>query len=46
MIQDPDKVEAVFLVPEDPALPQHVKIDKSNLLVIGPTGVGKTYILE
>jgi ATP-dependent Clp protease ATP-binding subunit ClpX len=25
---------------------QHVKIDKSNLLLIGPTGVGKTYILE
>ncbi|KAH7149748.1 P-loop containing nucleoside triphosphate hydrolase protein [Dactylonectria estremocensis] len=24
----------------------HVKIDKSNLLLIGPTGVGKTYILE
>ncbi|GKT86613.1 ATP-dependent Clp protease [Colletotrichum tofieldiae] len=23
-----------------------VKIDKSNLLLIGPTGVGKTYILE
>ncbi|KAK0634783.1 P-loop containing nucleoside triphosphate hydrolase protein [Bombardia bombarda] len=26
--------------------PQHVKIDKSNILLIGPTGVGKTYILE
>ncbi|KAJ2897625.1 uncharacterized protein MKZ38_004525 [Zalerion maritima] len=26
--------------------PSHVKIDKSNLLLIGPTGVGKTYILE
>ncbi|KAL1883049.1 hypothetical protein VTK73DRAFT_124 [Phialemonium thermophilum] len=25
---------------------QNVKIDKSNLLLIGPTGVGKTYILE
>lgn len=31
---------------EDPAVPKHVKIDKSNLLLIGPTGVGKTYILE
>lgn len=27
-------------------LPEHVKIDKSNLLLLGPTGVGKTYILE
>jgi len=35
-----------FYVPEDAAVPQHVKIDKSNLLLIGPTGVGKTYILE
>ncbi|GKT77012.1 ATP-dependent Clp protease ATP-binding subunit ClpX [Colletotrichum tofieldiae] len=25
---------------------EKVKIDKSNLLLIGPTGVGKTYILE
>lgn len=33
-------------VPEDPSVPEHVKIDKSNLLLIGPTGVGKTYILE
>ncbi|KID61976.1 ATPase, AAA-2, partial [Metarhizium hybridum] len=33
-------------VPEDPSAPEHVKIDKSNLLLIGPTGVGKTYILE
>lgn len=32
--------------PEDPNAPDHVKIDKSNLLLIGPTGVGKTYILE
>lgn len=32
--------------PEDPNEPDHVKIDKSNLLLIGPTGVGKTYILE
>lgn len=37
---------ANFYVEEDPSLPQHVKIDKSNLLLIGPTGVGKTYILE
>lgn len=35
-----------FYIPEDVATPQHVKIDKSNLLLIGPTGVGKTYILE
>ncbi|KAG6014422.1 hypothetical protein E4U54_005336 [Claviceps lovelessii] len=33
-------------IPEDPSMPDHVKIDKSNLLLIGPTGVGKTYILE
>ncbi|KAL3963746.1 hypothetical protein ACCO45_000750 [Purpureocillium lilacinum] len=32
--------------PEDTSKPEHVKIDKSNLLLIGPTGVGKTYILE
>ncbi|KAF7546037.1 hypothetical protein G7Z17_g8719 [Cylindrodendrum hubeiense] len=32
--------------PDDPAATEHVKIDKSNLLLIGPTGVGKTYILE
>jgi ATP-dependent Clp protease ATP-binding subunit ClpX len=31
---------------EDPTFPDLVKIDKSNLLLIGPTGVGKTYILE
>ena len=35
-----------FYIPEDSAAPVHVKIDKSNLLLIGPTGVGKTYILE
>ena len=35
-----------FYVAHDPSLPQHVRIDKSNLLLIGPTGVGKTYILE
>ncbi|KAH6997012.1 P-loop containing nucleoside triphosphate hydrolase protein [Ilyonectria destructans] len=32
--------------PDDPSATEHVKIDKSNLLLIGPTGVGKTYILE
>jgi len=35
-----------FYIPEDFSAPEHVKIDKSNLLLIGPTGVGKTYILE
>ena len=35
-----------FYIPEDFSSPEHVKIDKSNLLLIGPTGVGKTYILE
>jgi len=35
-----------YAVPEDFSPPEHVKIDKSNLLLIGPTGVGKTYILE
>ncbi|KAL0470472.1 ATP-dependent Clp protease [Neurospora intermedia] len=35
-----------FYIPEDTNAPQRVKIDKSNLLLIGPTGVGKTYILE
>ncbi|KAJ4307056.1 ATP-binding protein [Collariella sp. IMI 366227] len=38
--------EAKFYIPEDFTAPEHVKIDKSNLLLIGPTGVGKTYILE
>ncbi|CAK7264948.1 ATP-binding protein [Sporothrix epigloea] len=37
---------ADFYAEEDTSIPQHVKIDKSNLLLIGPTGVGKTYILE
>lgn len=32
--------------PEDVSKPEKVKIDKSNLLLVGPTGVGKTYILE
>ncbi|KAL1900849.1 ATP-binding protein [Ceratocystis pirilliformis] len=31
---------------ENPNMPDHINIDKSNLLLIGPTGVGKTYILE
>ncbi|CAK7229130.1 ATP-binding protein [Sporothrix bragantina] len=35
-----------FYAEEDTSIPQHVKIDKSNILLIGPTGVGKTYILE
>ncbi|OTA02968.1 ATP-dependent Clp protease [Trichoderma parareesei] len=37
---------AGILKSEEPTIPEHVKIDKSNVLVIGPTGVGKTYILE
>lgn len=41
----PDPSES-FYRPEDTSIPQHVKIDKSNILLIGPTGVGKTYILE
>ncbi|KAL1913703.1 ATP-binding protein [Sporothrix stenoceras] len=43
--QNPDPSEN-FYAKEDPTIPQHTKIDKSNLLLIGPTGVGKTYILE
>jgi len=35
-----------FYIAEDAGLQQHVRIDKSNLLLVGPTGVGKTYILE
>lgn len=35
-----------FYTPEDTSAPKHVKIDKSNMLLVGPTGVGKTYILE
>ncbi|KAL7624526.1 ATP-binding protein [Parahypoxylon ruwenzoriense] len=37
---------ADFYIPEDLTRTPPVKIDKSNLLLIGPTGVGKTYILE
>jgi ATP-dependent Clp protease ATP-binding subunit ClpX len=40
VVQEPEK----FLAPEKDVA--GVKIDKSNLLLIGPTGVGKTYILE
>ncbi|KAJ3562169.1 hypothetical protein NPX13_g8662 [Xylaria arbuscula] len=35
-----------FYIPEDLSRQPPVKIDKSNILLIGPTGVGKTYILE
>lgn len=37
---------AEFYIPEDPTVPHRTRVDKSNLLLIGPTGVGKTYILE
>ncbi|KAG7115859.1 ATP-dependent clpX-like chaperone [Verticillium longisporum] len=33
-------------IAEEPTGPLNVKIDKSNLLVMGNTGTGKTYILE
>ncbi|WXC47435.1 hypothetical protein QX201_007153 [Fusarium graminearum] len=42
---DDDPMDHLY-VTEDITVPEHVKIDKSNLLLIGPTGVGKTYILE
>ncbi|KAF4461301.1 ATP-dependent Clp protease ATP-binding subunit [Fusarium albosuccineum] len=42
---DEDPIDHLY-TPEDLTIPEHVKIDKSNLLLIGPTGVGKTYILE
>ncbi|KOS18596.1 Mitochondrial clpX-like chaperone MCX1 [Escovopsis weberi] len=42
---DPDPVDFLYR-PEDSNAPHHVQIGKSNLLVVGPTGVGKTYILE
>ncbi|KAI1817153.1 ATP-dependent Clp protease [Poronia punctata] len=38
--------DADFYIPEDLSRQPSVKIDKSNVLLIGPTGVGKTYILE
>ncbi|KAF4838358.1 ATP-dependent clpX-like chaperone [Colletotrichum siamense] len=41
----PTGFDGSYLV-EEPTTPPQVKIDKSNLLLIGPTGVGKTYILE
>lgn len=41
-----DQVAVDFYVPEDTNRQPSVKIDKSNILLIGPTGVGKTYILE
>lgn len=40
-----DPYESLYQV-EDPSTPEPVKVDKSNMLLIGPTGVGKTYILE
>ncbi|PNP86616.1 hypothetical protein FNYG_00072 [Fusarium nygamai] len=42
---DDDPMDHLY-VTEDITVPDHVKIDKSNLLLVGPTGVGKTYILE
>jgi ATP-dependent Clp protease ATP-binding subunit ClpX len=42
---DDDPMDHLY-VTEDITVPEHVKIDKSNLLLLGPTGVGKTYILE
>lgn len=44
--QPPPEPFEDFYVHEDTNIPTAVKIDKSNLLLIGPTGVGKTYILE
>lgn len=41
-----DEEKDDFYIPEDTSRTPPVKIDKSNLLLIGPTGVGKTYILE
>lgn len=40
-----DSLDCLYAA-EDTSKPVHVKVDKSNLLLIGPTGVGKTYILE
>ncbi|KAI0422281.1 P-loop containing nucleoside triphosphate hydrolase protein [Xylaria grammica] len=42
----PEHVTTEFYIPEDMDRQPPVKIDKSNILLIGPTGVGKTYILE
>ncbi len=44
--QPPPETVVDFYKVEDPRSQHRVKIDKSNLLLIGPTGVGKTYILE
>lgn len=38
--------EHFYIQDEDIASTQYVTVDKSNLLLVGPTGVGKTYILE
>jgi ATP-dependent Clp protease ATP-binding subunit ClpX len=42
---DDDPFDSLY-TPEDPSTQEPVKIDKSNMLLVGPTGVGKTYILE
>ncbi|TRX90467.1 hypothetical protein FHL15_008636 [Xylaria flabelliformis] len=42
----PEQNVAEYYIPEDLTHQAPVKIDKSNILLIGPTGVGKTYILE
>ncbi|KAI0965993.1 P-loop containing nucleoside triphosphate hydrolase protein [Xylaria arbuscula] len=42
----PEQEVTEFYIPEDMDRQPPVKIDKSNILLIGPTGVGKTYILE
>ncbi|KAI1428401.1 P-loop containing nucleoside triphosphate hydrolase protein [Xylaria sp. FL1777] len=42
----PEQDAVDFYIPEDINRQPPVKIDKSNILLIGPTGVGKTYILE
>ncbi|GAP92882.2 putative ATP-dependent Clp protease ATP-binding subunit [Rosellinia necatrix] len=44
--QPPERTAAEFYIPEDADRQPPIKIDKSNILLIGPTGVGKTYILE
>ncbi|KAK0706591.1 P-loop containing nucleoside triphosphate hydrolase protein [Lasiosphaeria miniovina] len=44
--EPPDSSADPFHIPDVFDAPPHVKIDKSNLLLLGPTGVGKTYILE
>ncbi|KAF4120962.1 ATP-dependent Clp protease ATP-binding subunit ClpX, partial [Geosmithia morbida] len=41
-----DPFENSLYTPEDMSADEPVQIDKSNMLLIGPTGVGKTYILE